>query len=35
MNNELNKTKETNLALIMPDNMDPTNDNKYFNYFKN
>ena len=33
MHNELNKTKETNLALIMPDNMDPTNQQQVFQCF--
>ena len=33
MHNELNKTNETNLALIMPDNMDPTNQQQVFQCF--
>ena len=33
MHNELNKTQEKNLALIMPDNMDPTNQQQVFQCF--
>ena len=33
MHNELNKTQEKDLALIMPDNMDPTNQQQVFQCF--
>ena len=33
MHNELNNSKEENLALIMPDNMDPTNQNQVLTCF--